>query len=145
MHLDLELLQELVQEGLNLLDKYIGIPFVDRKSTFQECDCFGLIRLLYKNEMKIDVAQPLSSAYETKKVYNEYLKEIASNWKEVKEPEMFDVVGMAHDTKHPDIVQHFGIYIGNGKMIHTLEEIGSHIVDLEEYKYFIKGFYRWQK
>lgn len=114
-------------------------------ATFEESDCFGLIRLLYKHEMKIEIKQPLASAYETRKVFKEFLQEIAENWQEVKDVQLFDVIGMAHDPNHPDLIQHYGIYLGNGKMLHTLENIGSHIVNIDEYKYYIKGFYRWRK
>ncbi len=128
-----------------MLADFIGIPFVDKGDGFNGADCFGLVRLYYKDVMNIKLFKPDSSAFNSKSVLREFLEETSRNWNKVSEPQINDVVAMAHDPRHPKIVQHFGIYIGNGKMIHTLEKVGSHIVKLRDYKYFIKGYYRWQK
>ena len=128
-----------------MLSNYIGIPFEDRADTLDSADCFGLVRLVYKQILNIKVFKPNSSAFNSRSVLREFLEETSRNWNEVKELKKFDVIAMAHDPKHPDIIQHFGIYIGNGKMLHTLKGVGSHVVNMSEYNYFIKGFYRWQK
>lgn len=128
-----------------MLDNYIGIPFKNRADTEKSADCFGLVRLIYKQVLNIKVYKPNSSAFDSKSILKEFLEKVSKNWDEVQSLEKFDVVVMAHDPKHPDIIQHFGIYIGNGKMIHTLKGIGSHISNIHEYKYFIKGYYRWQQ
>lgn len=128
-----------------LLSRYIGIPFEDKADSEYSADCFGLVRLIYKEKLNRMVFKPTSSAFNSRKVFKEFMEETSKNWTKVESPETYDVVAMAHDPKHPDIIQHFGIYIGNDKMIHTLKGVGSHIVSLQSYKYFIKGFYRWQK
>lgn len=128
-----------------MFSNYIGIPFEDKADTTDSADCFGLVRLLYKDKLNIKVFKPDSSAFNSRSVLKEFLAETSRNWTKVESPKIYDVVAMAHDPRHPSIVQHFGIYIGNGKMIHTLEKVGSHVVSLEDYKYFIKGFYQWQK
>ena len=128
-----------------MLSKYIGIPFVDRKASFRGADCFGLIRLFYMEQLGIKIYEHKSKYDNIKSVIMEYLHESETNWTSHKEPELYDVVAMAHDMNHPDIIQHFGIYIGNGKMLHTLQKVGSHIVNIRDYKYFIKGYHRWQK
>ena len=128
-----------------MFDNYIGIPFKDKGDTVDYADCFGLVRLIYKQILKIEVFKPDSSAFNSRSVLREFLEETSRNWVEVQNLEKYDVIAMAHDPKHPSMVQHFGIYIGNGKMIHTLKGIGSHVVNIHEYKYFIKGYYRWQQ
>ena len=126
-----------------MFDKYIGIPFKNRHSSMIACDCYGLVRIIYKDILKIDIPQPTSSAFESKHIEDEYLKETSKNWSKVSSVQKFDVVAMKHDPKHPDIVQHFGIAISETKMIHTLKGIGSHIVNISEYDYFIEGYYRY--
>lgn len=128
-----------------MLVDMIGVPFVDKGDTLKGCDCFGLVRLYYKDILNRKVFKPQSSAFNSKSVLREFLEETSRNWIQVQEPKINDVVAMAHDPKHPKIVQHFGIYLGNGKMLHTLEKVGSHIVRISDYKYYIKGYYRWQK
>jgi len=125
-----------------LFDNYIGIPFKNRESSLDGCDCYGLVRLVYKDLLGIDVHKPNASAFESKDIEDEYLAETSLNWYETKEPKRFDVIAMAHDPKHPKIIQHFGIMLTDTKMIHTLKGVGSHIVNIKDYSYFIKGFYR---
>lgn len=132
-------------EDLFLLSKYIGIPFEDKADTEFSADCFGLVRLIYKEKLSIGVFKPTSSAFNSRSVLREFLEESSRNWVKVEAPKLYDVVAMAHDPKHPNIIQHFGIYIGENRMIHTLKGVGSHVVSLEDYKYFIKGFYQWRK
>ena len=127
------------------MNKYIGIPFKDREQSFNGADCYGILRLIYRNELSIEIPEFKSSCNDTRRIFTDYLKQISEHWENVEEPKLYDVVAMAHDPKHPRIVQHFGLYIGNGKILHTLENIGSHICSIEEYQYYIKGFYRWKQ
>jgi cell wall-associated NlpC family hydrolase len=127
-----------------MIDPYVGIPFEDRGESFDGSDCYGILRLIYKNELQIEIPSFLGSCYSTKMIFSDYLKQISECWELVGEPQPFDVVAMAHDPQHPRVVQHFGLYLGNNKMLHTLENIGSHIVDFNEMKYYVKGVYRWR-
>jgi len=119
--------------------------FKNRESNLRACDCYGLIRLVYKNSLNIDVPKPDASAFESQHIEDEYLAETSKNWVEITEPKIFDVVAMAHDPKHPEIVQHFGIILNNKQMLHTLKGIGSHVVKIKDYNYYIKGYYRHGK
>lgn len=125
-----------------MLTNYINIPFVKNKDTLKGADCFGLVRLFYKEELGLEIFKHSADADKIKQVIFEYLNEAKTNWVNVETLEKFDVIAMAHDTNHPNIIQHFGIYIGNNKMLHTLKEIGSHIVDIRNYRYFIKNIHR---
>lgn len=135
----------------HLLGKYIGIPFVKRKDKLDGADCFGLVRLIYREEVNTDIFKHQSDADNIRSIIIEYMQESQKNWINVKNPQMFDVIAMARDPYHPNIIQHYGIYIGNGKMIHTLKELGSHVSKIEDYKYCIKAYHRhkeankWQK
>lgn len=126
-----------------MLNKFIGIPFKNRQSSFDQCDCFGLVRLVYKETQGKIIKQPQSSAFHSRLIEEEYLAEISKNWKEVKDPLNGDVVAMAHDPLLPNVVQHFGIFLGGGKMLHTLRGVGSHVCRLNVYTYCIKGYYRY--
>ena len=126
-----------------MFSKYIGIPFENRCDSFESCDCFGLVRILYATELGLEIFKPKASAFNGKDVETEYLHETSRNWTEVKELELYDVIAMANDGNHPNIIQHFGIYIGNNKMIHTLNKVGSHVVNINQYKSVTKGYFRY--
>lgn len=128
-----------------MFDDYIGIPFKSRGHTLDGLDCFSLVRIIYKDLLNIDILKANSDAFRSKDIENEYLHETSKNWIEVDTLEKFDVVAMAHDGRIPDIVQHFGVYIGDGKMIHTLLGVHSHVVKIADYKYCIKSYHRYKK
>jgi len=128
-----------------MIDKYIGVPFEDRGESLNGADCYGIIRLIYRNELAIEIPSFHSSCHSTKAIFSDYIKQISQFWQLSKEPNLYDVVAMAHDPIHPRVVQHFGVYLGNGKMLHTLETAGSHIVNIDDMSYFIKGFYSWRQ
>ena len=127
------------------MNKYIGIPFVDRGNSIDGADCYGILRLIYRDALSIELPEFHGSCNSTKLIFSDYLKQIAEHWELVEEPKIYDVVAMAHDPRHPRVIQHFGLYIGDGLVLHTLENIGSHVIKLEELKYYVKGIYRWQK
>jgi len=128
-----------------LFDKYIGIPFVDNGDDFNKCDCFGIVRLFYKEELNISIFKHEGNQHSIKRAVLEFLQESRINWQVVQEPKLYDVIAMAHDPNHPKIIQHFGIYIGDGKMIHTLNKASSHIAKVDDYKYYIKSIHRHKR
>ena len=127
-----------------MLSSYIGVPFADREDTFKGADCFGLVRLFYREELGISLFKHTAKYDDIRKIVMEYLlQESSPHWVKNDKPQLHDVVVMARDPKHPKIIQHFGIMISSTKMLHTLDGVGSHISSIRQYKYCIKGFYRW--
>jgi cell wall-associated NlpC family hydrolase len=120
-------------------DKYIGIPF-------EKLDCYRFVQWVLNDAANIRVPSfDTIGTEDNRRIYLNFLNEISSNWESVKQPQQFDVVAMAYDAKHPKLVQHFGVYIGDGLMLHTLKHIGSHSIKLEHpaVKSSIQGIYRW--
>lgn len=124
--------------------RFIGIPFADGEQSFNGANCYGLVRLFYKEHLNIEIPELKINSEHSNMVWATYLKEISNNWDYSDEPLPFDVVAMAHDITHPKIVQHVGVYLGNGKVLHTLNKVESHIVELEKIKYMVKGYHRWR-
>lgn len=123
---------------------YINIPFVNKSSSKNGCDCFGLVRYFYREELCIDIPDPRISCNQTHHIFSEYQQQIQKNWITIQSPENFCVVAMAHDLQIPKQVQHFGIYLEGGKILHTLKNVNSHIVSIENYRWAIKGFHKWK-
>ena len=124
--------------------KYIGIPFVDRGDSFKGADCYGLLRLFYREEFGRYIADPLITCDKCYKVFSQYLIEIRKHWKEIPEPVNYCGVAIANEPRLPNIVQHFGIYI-DGKILHTLKGVGSHIVRADKSFMNVKKYYEWQQ
>ena len=125
------------------MKNFIGIPFKDGEPTYMGANFITLIELYYKDYLNIEIPKIRVESANTRRAFMEYLKQISDGWVETKEPKPFDVVAMSRDIKHPNMIQHFGILLENGKILHTLEKAGSHIVDEKDLKSFIKGYYRW--
>lgn len=97
-------------------DKYIGLKYTD-------CDCFELVATVLADELGIDIDRDLAG-------------ERVVNWsKVVDDPRPCDVVLFAHGKK-----RHIGLYVGDGKMLHTVEGKDS-CIDKVNYA-TLSGFYR---
>lgn len=126
------------------MKRFIGIPFRDGDVSFSGANCYGLVQLFYREHVGIDIPELRVHSDHSNRVWATYLREISEHWDRVDEHGLFDVVAMAQNVEHPKIVQHVGIYIGGGKVLHTLSNIGSHIVSLESVKHSVRGFHRWR-
>ena len=75
-----------------------------------------------------------------------FLNEVSKNWIKIDKPEKGCVVAMSTEPKHPKLITHFGIMIDTKKMLHTLQKMNSHLMDIDNprVKTTIKGFYKWQ-
>jgi hypothetical protein len=131
------------------LDKYIGIPFVDKGRDLKGSDCYGLAKVFYKEELGIDIPDVLASPDQVKMAYMEYLQNINEYWIEHYEPELYSIVALKTSPEHPKLVTHFGVVVehnGKLKMLHTFRDTDSHLVDLDNpiYKNKIKAYYKWR-
>lgn len=126
------------------MNRFIGVPFSDNAESFDGANCYGLARLFYKEELGIIIPKLDVPSAQSNKVFATFLHEISENWEEIKEPEFGCIVAMAHDLSHPRIVQHVGVYIGNNKILHTINKLDSHVSKLDILKPVIKGYYKWR-
>ena len=126
------------------MNKYIGVPFADGTPSLKGANCYSLVELIYREELGIEIPNLTTLSVNSRRVYLEFLKQISENWIKIDEPELHCVVAMAYDMQHPKIVQHVGIYLGDGKVLHTINKINSHVVTLGSLKPLIKGYYKWR-
>lgn len=127
------------------MEDLVGIPFVSKGRDKSGADCWGVFKMAqerfgnYVPDVTVD-------AFDTEGIVREMTNQIRL-WTRVEDPLPGDAVVMAHDPNIPEIIQHYGVYIGGGKMIHTIEKIGSMIVRIDHplWKNKIRGFYRWNR
>jgi cell wall-associated NlpC family hydrolase len=109
-------------------NKYIGIPFVEHGRTADGLDCWGLVRLVYAEQLAIDL--PSYDFYENtldKSYISGTLKDAdnkpfcvsVENGQEV----AFDVIVF----RLMGVPMHVAIVIGDGLMLHSQMGLGTHV------------------
>lgn len=124
-----------------MVNKYIGIPFNQHGRDFNGCDCWGLVKLYYNNELGINLPC-LSSLYEhtqDAKIVGVISNE-ALNWRLVDVPDANDVAVLSMR----GMPFHVGLMTGKRDMLHIEQDINSVIerIDSPIWNSRIKGFYR---
>lgn len=108
-------------------------------------DCWGLCREVMRRYGH-DVPDFTQAIYNAVEINGKYQQEQA-NWQAIPNAEPGCIVALACDPDWPGIVQHVGVYIGDGKVIHTIGKLNVSTFRLDDrfWKNKIKGFYRWIK
>lgn len=99
--------------------EFIGIPYVDRGSSFQGCDCWGLVWLFHREVMHRQVPRYEGYASAEAPEIQEYIASRWNQWMSV-EPanmEQGDVLAL----RAGRLPVHCGVYVGRGQMLHVLE------------------------
>jgi|BioPla2DNA2_1021312.scaffolds.fasta_scaffold80673_3 cell wall-associated NlpC family hydrolase len=114
--------------GLRLMlhldySKYIGIPFVQKGRDWSGCDCWGLVILIYKEELGISL-DSYDKEYQncfTDKNIAKLVELEANKWTKVSKIEPLDVLLF----KQKGRSSHVAIAINDYLMLHTLINVGS--------------------
>lgn len=123
-------------------NKYIGLPYATNGRDESGIDCWGLVRLFYKQEYAIELpsyTEEYSGAYDTRIL--EMMDQYKNNWSQVQTPEVgsvivFNILGEPF---------HVGIYIGEDKFIHARDGMDSVIESVNSPKWSkrIEGYYKY--
>lgn len=108
---------------------YVGIPFKEKGRDESGLDCWGLVRLWYKNELGVDLPSYLNVYSHTKeKVVAETIAaESSAHWRSVDTPERGDVVLL----RVMGLPWHVGVYLGGNKFLHVQQGCDSIIENLD--------------
>ena len=126
-------------------EKYIGIPYKLHSWGFDGCDCYGLIALIYKNELGIKLPR-YDESYSAKSDSNELAKIYEAEvkrWKEISKPEVGCVVYfvVAGSPKH------VGIVVDDKHFVHNLKSPQSSMMSdftSSKWKDRLIGFYKYE-
>lgn len=125
--------------------KYEKIPFKDKGRDESGCDCYGLVRLIYKNELDIDLPD-LMEAYATVDDKPALERVIAEDkkkhWITPPWPAPFDVAVI----KLAGLPIHVGIVTKLGYLLHCKKDVNTVHVPYSGARASIKvlDFNRWQ-
>ena len=122
--------------------KYIEIPFEEHGRDFEGCDCYGLVRLIYKNEFNKDL--PLLINYKSTRD-NEQIQKLIDiekpllNAKKIEEP----TIGCVAIFTMRGFATHMGVYIGKNMILHVMRGTNSLCERLNSYRLRgrLEGYY----
>ena len=96
------------------IKKIRGKPWVNRASSFDAVDCFGLIMLYYKHVLSIDL--PVVEGFAEKVNFLECYNKGKALWKEVDSPVENGIVFTCYRGDEP---MHVGLCVGQGYALHS--------------------------
>ena len=110
------------------VDKYIGIPFVDRAGSHTESDCWGLLEMVLAEQFGIQLPSYTRYAYEEgkdRKKISDYMFQMANKhpWKEVHISNCQP--GDALFIRMGGLKTHVSVVVSQGWMLHTEKGIDS--------------------
>lgn len=128
-----------------LLDRYVGIPFEPRGRTFSGCDCWGLVVLVFRHELGVELPS-YCERYSTDADRRDLEALIAGEkgaWREVRggEERPFDCALLVQER----FASHVGVVVSKaGCVLHAKRGVGSVV---EPYRSSFRrlrvaGFYR---
>lgn len=126
---------------MKLIEKYIGIPFVHKGRTMKGLDCWGLIRLVYK-DLGFEVAEIDDYEMEGHLQGHDHVPQIyADKWERVSVPVGYDVVLFLNQK---GIAYHAGMILPDRRFIHCAKNTGVAIVNFSNVEKMMRvdGFYR---
>jgi len=123
-----------------MFSKYIGIPYKEKGRDIAGVDCWGLVRLIYKNEFNIDLPS-FAEEYHNTTTVSEAISAHIEGWEQVTELKVGDSI-LFRIVGEPT---HIGVYIGNDKFIHTRRKSGTVVESLNSinWRSRIVGYYKY--
>jgi len=124
----------------------IGIPFVQAgRDPALGLDCWGLCREALRRFGQ-EVPDFPQTVYDALEIDARFIEERqACRWRQVAEPVPGCVVAMAIDPELPEAITHLGVYIGGGRVLHTIQKLNASLFRLDDRFWGgkIRGYYRW--
>ena len=123
---------------------YVGIPFLAKGRDAAGVDCWGLVRLVYKEEFDIELPS-FADDYEYDDT--DRIEQLAAQYKEGWEETTIPKPGSVVLFKVLGHISHIGIYIGGNKFLHCLENHSSVIESLDSINWNKRfaGFYNYSE
>ena len=109
------------------LTKYIGIPFKDHGCGYDGCDCYGLVRIVYQEELGIELpnlGDQYSCAFNRGEIGPLVQATAAESWAvdvSDKDPEQFDVLVFSRG----GVDYHVGLFLYGEFMLHCVDGTDS--------------------
>lgn len=119
--------------------KYIGIPFKEQGRGPAGYDCWGLVRLIYAEELGILL--PCWAAVDKQDNYATAVRRLDSampSFKKLDGPEEFSMA-LFDSTSH---IYHIGVLVDEQRMLHCTDGVDTCLIKWSQYQSRLKGFYK---
>ena len=124
-------------------NKYIGLPYKQNGRTETGVDCWGLARLVYAQELGIELpsyADLYQGSWDEQ--VTKLIEHSKDGWQQVQDPQpgdlcVFNIYGEP---------AHVGVYVGNGKFLHSREGLDTVIdtVNSSQWRKRLDGYFRYK-
>lgn len=126
--------------------RYVGIPYVARGFDRSGCHCFGLVHLVYREHLGIELPShdgiDPSDSLSIARAFRQ--ARLTTPWREVTGPRRdFDLVLMLQG----NVPMHVGIAVGSRRILHVEEGVCAMCIDAGHpfYRHRIVGTYRHER
>lgn len=125
-------------------NKYLGIPYKTHGRDLEGIDCWGLVRLIYKNEYNIDLPSFSEHYLEDDRARSE---ELINLYKEGWEQTPHATEGAVVVLKVLGHLSHVGVCIDSTQFIHAQEGSGSSVQSFDSIKWAnrVAGFFKYKE
>ena len=122
----------------------VGRRFVEGGRDVQTgVDCWGLVMEVYRR-FGMDIPDFTVDSFAFRQIHDlvEY-STCTGNWDEVQTPTDEDAPLVVLMRIHPALITHAGVWLGHGKMIHTMKGTGVVVSHVDKFRSRIAGYYRY--
>lgn len=127
------------------VSSYIGIKFVDGgRDKASGLDCWGLVLAVYA-DLGVTLRDYAISCFDTLTVSELMESRSGADWIRLDKPEAPCLAAMRFDLKHPTLVNHVGVYVGDNQILQAIEKTGVVLTGIKDIRFAsrIEGYYRW--
>ena len=127
---------------MSSINAFVGLPFLDKGRGYHGVDCWGLVRLYYRDELGIMLPSYADyNGVEDVENITYLINHYRDDWYPVDEPRRGDVVLI----KIAGVATHVGVYHTQGRFLHV--QIGKYSelarINSETWRRRIVGYYRY--
>lgn len=126
-----------------IIDRYLGIPYKHHGRDINGTDCWGIIILINRQR---DISVLDLEDYKQDwalKGENHFIENYYKSWKQVNVFKFLDVLLFKN---HLGVVSHAGVYLSDGKFIHTHNKAGTIVSRLtSRWKQRLEAAYRYRE
>lgn len=115
--------------------RYVGIPYLDKGRTDQGCDCWGLVRLVYAQELGIYL--PSWHTHDGLDDIRDMLKQHLPQYRRLECSEPFSIVLFSSSVT----AMHVGVVVDDDRMLHTTQGKDACLEHTHLYRFKFLGYY----